>query len=84
MRMDIIDKQYLASPFYGVSKMCAVLRRAGHIVNEKRVRRLMRLMGIEAIYPKKHTSIHDKEQKKYPYLLKDICIDHPNQAWAVI
>jgi len=83
MLMDIIDRQYMATPFYGVARMCAVLRRAGHLVNEKRVRRLMRLMGIEAIYPKKHTSISDKEHKKYPYLLKDLYIEHPNQVWAV-
>jgi len=56
MLMDLIDKQYTRTPFYGVARMTAWLRREGHRVNPKRVRRLMRLMGLEAIYPKPQLS----------------------------
>ena len=63
--MKLIDKQYIETPFYGIDKMTEWLRRQGHYVNHKRVRRLMRLMGLEAVYPrrKRHLSIPDKQHK---------------------
>jgi len=80
--MNLIDEQYTRTPFYGVAKMTAWLRRQGHLVNHKRVRRLMRTMGLEAIYPKPNLSKASPEHKKYPYLLKNIVIDHPDQVWS--
>jgi len=62
--------------------MTAHLRRAGEAVNPKRVRRLMRLMGLEAIYPKKRLSISGEGRKRYPYLLKDLTIERPDQVWC--
>lgn len=58
------------------------LRRLGYQINSKRVQRLMRLMGLEAIYPKPKTSRPHPEHKVYPYLLKDVSIDRPKQVWA--
>jgi len=80
--MNLIDEQYTRTPFYGVAKMTAWLRRQSHLVNHKRVRRLMRTMGLEAIYPKPNLSKASPEHKKYPYLLKNIVIDHPDQVWS--
>jgi len=82
--MRLIDEQYIKTPFYGVDKMTEWLRHQGHKVNPKRVRRLMRLMGLEAIYPrrKRGLSVPDKEHKIYPYLLRDVEIRKPNQVWA--
>jgi putative transposase len=77
-----IDEQYLATPFYGSRRMVAVLRREGYAVNRKRVRRLMRLMGIEAIYQKPNTSQRHPDHKVYPYLLRGLVIDRPNQVWC--
>jgi len=77
-----LDEQYLATPFYGSRRMVAVLRRDGEVVNRKRVRRLMRLMGIEAIYQKPNTSRRHPEHKVYPYLLRDLVIDRSNQVWC--
>lgn len=72
-----IDEQYLKTPFYGSRRMAVVLD-----ANRKRIRRLMRVMGIEAIYPKPRLSGHDVEQRIYPYLLRNIAIIRPNQVWA--
>lgn len=80
--MNLIDEQYTRMPYYGVEKMTAWLVRGGFKVNPKRVRRLMRLMGLEAIYPKRHLSISTKEHKKYPYLLRDVIIERPDQVWS--
>src|SRR5271166_4760773 len=77
-----LDEQYLATPFYGSRRMVVVLRREGEAVNRKRVRRLMRLMGLEAIYQKPNTSRRHPEHKVYPYLLRDLTIDRPNQVWC--
>lgn len=77
-----IDAQYTRSPFFGVMRMTATLRRAGEEVNVKRVRRLMRLMGLEAIYPKPRTSVKDPVNTVYPYLLKDLKIDRIDQVWC--
>lgn len=80
--MRLIDEQYTRTPFYGVPRMTAWLRRQGHRVNPKRVRRLMRTMGLSAVYPKPWTSKPAKGHKKYPYLLKGLVIDRPNQVWS--
>jgi putative transposase len=77
-----MDELYLASPFYGSRRMVAVLRRDGWTVNRKRVRRLMRVMGLEAIYQKPNTSKGHPEHKVYPYLLRDLVIERPNQVWC--
>jgi len=80
--MRLLDEQYISRPFYGSRRMRDWLRGQGHRVCRDRVRRLMRLMGIEAIYPKPRLSIKDKEHRIYPYLLRDLTIDHANQVWA--
>jgi putative transposase len=80
--MRLIDEEYTKRPFYGVRRMTARLRSLGHEVNHKRVSRLMRLMGIEAIYQKKRLSLGDSRHKKYPYLLKGVVIERPDQVWA--
>ena len=78
----LIDKQYMRRPFYGSRRMKDWLRMQGHRVCRDRVRRLMRLMGVEAIYPKPRLSIKEKEHRIYPYLLRDLTIDHADQVWA--
>jgi putative transposase len=78
----LLDEQYLKTPFYGSRRMTAELRLRGYAVTRKRVRRLMRLMGLEAIYQKPRTSIANSEHKKYPYLLGGITIDRPGQVSA--
>jgi len=80
--MNLIDEQYTKMPFYGVEKMTAWLKREGYPVNVKRIRRLMRRMGLEAIYPKPNLSISLAEYKKYSYLLRDLAIEHPDQVWC--
>ena len=80
--MELIDKQYTLTPFYGSRKMAVFLRRSGHGVNRKRVQGLMRAMGLEAIYPKPNLSKAHPEHKIYPYLLRDLRIERPNQVWA--
>src|SRR5580692_8559998 len=77
-----MDELYLAYPFYGSRRMAAVLRREGWAVNRKRVRRLMRLMGLWAIYQKPNTSRQHPEHRVYPYLLRGLSIDRPNQVWC--
>jgi len=80
--MRLIDEQFTKRPFYGVPRMTESLRRMGYGVNPKRVRRLMRLMGLEAIYPKPRLSANGPDHKVYPYLLKDVTVDRPDQVWA--
>lgn len=80
--MRLIDEQYLKTPFYGSRQMARYLRREGYCVGRHRVRRLMRLMGIEAIYQTPRTSIPHPNHKIYPYLLRDLEITHPNQVWC--
>ena len=79
--MNIIDKQYTKTPYYGSRKMSAYLKMIGYNVDRKRVRRLYKLMGLAAIYPKRNLSKPAKGHKIYPYLLKGLTIDHPNQVW---
>lgn len=66
-----VDEIYLERPFYGSRRMAVELARRGFVANRKRVRRLMRLMGLEAIYPKPDTSRRHPEHKVYPYLLRE-------------
>lgn len=80
--MNLIDEQYTKTPFYGVDKMTAWLIRQGYTVNPKRIRRLMRKMGLEAIYPKPRLSVSTSENKKYPYLLRGLEIERPDQVWC--
>jgi putative transposase len=80
--MKMIDRQYLEAPFYGARKIAACLRGRGHVVNRKRVRRLMNLMGLKAIYRRPWTSKPSTGHKIYPYLLGDMKITRPNQVWA--
>jgi len=77
-----IDRQYTATPYYGVPRMTAHLRREGWKVNPKRVRRLMRSMGLEAIYPKPRLSAANQAHRVYPYLLRAVAVSRPDQAWA--
>jgi putative transposase len=77
-----MDEIYLLTPFYGTRRMVVELGRHGLVVNRKRVRRLMRLMGLEAIYQKPNTSQRHPEHKVYPYLLKGLTIDRVNQVWC--
>jgi putative transposase len=80
--MRTIDEQYLAAPFYGSRRMTAWLVREGSRVNRKRVARLMRLMGLEAIYPRPRTSEPNREHRVFPYLLRGVSIDRPNRVWS--
>ena len=82
MLMRQIDEQFLETPFYGVRQMTWHLRNEGHLVNEKRIRRLMRLMSLMPIYQKPNTSKAAKGHKTYPYLLRGLRVDRPNQVWA--
>jgi putative transposase len=77
-----MDELHLAWPFYGSRRMAAVLRRDGCSANRKRVKRLMRVMGLEAIYQKPNTSRSHPGHKVYPYLLRGLVIDRPNQVWC--
>ena len=80
--MKLIDCQYLATPFYGARRMAAWLKKQGYEVNRKRVRRLMRIMGLKAIYRRSRTSKPAPGHKIYPYLLGGMEITRPNQVWA--
>ncbi len=80
--MHLIDEQFLETPFYGVLQMTWHLRAQGHLVNEKRIRRLMRLMGLMPIYQHPNTSRPCPQHKTYPYLLRGLRVDRPNQVWC--
>lgn len=80
--MHLIDEQYTRTPFYGWPRMTAYLQRLGHGVNHKQVQRLMRLMGLQAIYPKPRTSQSAGAHRVYPYLLRNLVLTHPNQVWS--
>lgn len=80
--MQKIDAQFLATPSYGSRQMTFHLKREGFCVNRKRIRRLMQMMGLKAIYQAPKTSLKHKEHRIYPYLLKDLIMDHPNQVWC--
>lgn len=80
--MRLIDEQYLETPFYGSRRMTAYLQSEGHLVNHKRIERLMRLMGLEALYQKPRTSIPNKEHIVYSYLLRNVPIERVSQVWS--
>lgn len=80
--MRLLDEQYLLTPFYGIRRMTVALEKAGHRVNRKRVQRLMRLMGLETIYPRPRLSQRDEDHKIYPYLLRGLAVEGPDQVWA--
>ncbi len=80
--MNLIDEEYTRHPFYGSRKMRDYLRRLGHKVNRKRVQRLMRLMRIEAIYPKPKLTKRNAEHKVYPYLLRGVNIEKNDHVWS--
>ena len=80
--MKLIDEEYTRHPFYGSRKMKKYLRTLGYKVSRKRVQRLMRLMGLESIAPRKRTTIREKAHKIYPYLLRGLEINYSNQVWC--
>ena len=80
--MKLIDHQYLATPFYGTRKMAVWLKSKGYKVNRKRVRRLMSIMGLKAIYRRPRTSKPSIDHKIYPYLLSGMQITRPDQVWT--
>jgi putative transposase len=80
--MALVDRQYLRTPFYGARRLAAWLRTQGHTVNRKRVKRLMQLMGLAAIYQRPRTSRPAPEHRIYPYLLRGLVIERINQVWA--
>jgi putative transposase len=80
--MRLIDEQYTRTPFFGWPRMTAYLRREGHPVNAKRIRRLMALMGLQAIFPKRRTSMPAPGYKRYPYLLRGLKISRASQVWS--
>ncbi len=77
-----IDELHLAHPFLGARRLARLLQREGVDVGRRHVGTLMLLVGIEAIYRKKRTSLPDKGHRIYPYLLRDVVIERPNQVWA--
>ena len=80
--MRVIDEQFLETPWYGTRQMVCHLRRAGHAIGRERVRRLMRLMGLAAIYQHPRTTVPHPERRVHPYLLRGLPIDRPNQVWC--
>lgn len=80
--MRLIDEQYLKTPWYGSRQMKRHLRRQGHRVNRKRIRRLMRQMGLVAVAPAPNTSRRHPQHKVYPYLLRGLAITRPDQVWC--
>ena len=80
--MRLIDEEYTRHPFYGSRQMRNYLRRLGYRVNRKRVQRLMRLMGLVSVAPKPNTSRPAPGHKIYPYLLRGLSIERPNQVWC--
>jgi putative transposase len=77
-----IDEQYMETPFYGSRRIAACFKRGGDGVNRKRIQRLMRLMGLEAVYQKPRTTLPNPQHKKYPYLLRGLVIDRVDQVWS--
>src|SRR3954466_7656508 len=80
--MGLIDRQYTARPFYGSRRMAVWLGQRGEEVNRKRVQRLMRLMGLEAIYPRPRLSAPGQGHRIYPYLLRGVKIERRDQVWS--
>jgi putative transposase len=80
--MRLLDEQYTRTPFYGIRKMTAWLRALGYEVNQKRVARLMKTMGLETVYPKPRLSMPGDNERVYPYLLRNVTIDRTNYVWS--
>ena len=80
--MRLLDEQYTKTPFFGVERMTACLRQQGYAVNPKRVRRLLRLMGLEALYPKPRLSLPGDAERRYPYLLRGYAVTTVNAVWS--
>ncbi len=80
--MGLIDREYTAHPFLGSRRLTQWLIGQGEAVNRKRVQRLMRVMGLEAIYPKPRLSVAGRGHKIYPYLLRDVRVERPDQVWS--
>ena len=80
--MKLMDRLHLEKPFYGARKIAVVLSRSGHKVGRKRVTRLMRLMGIETMYRKPNLSRRHPQHKIYPYLLRNLAVEHVHQVWS--
>ena len=80
--MQLIDRQFLETPWYGSRQMARWLRLEGHCVGRKRIRRLMRLMGLQPIYRKPRATVPHPEHRVYPYLLRDLAINRPNHVWC--
>ena len=78
-----LDKQYYATPFYGVLRLTTELNSLGYNVNTKRIRRLMKLVGWKTLYQAPRTTICDKASYRYPYLLRDMVVERANQVWEV-
>ena len=74
---------YQESPYYGYRRILVDLRKRGLVINHKKLQRLLQLAGIKAVHPSKKTSVRDASHKVYPYLLRELTIDRPNQVWAV-
>lgn len=80
--MRLLDRQFLETPFYGSRRLAAWLGTQGYPVNRKRVQRLMREMGLEALYPKPRTTVPHPEHRIYPYLLRDVKVERRDQVWS--
>ena len=80
--MRLLDEQFLETPWYGSRQMARHLRRLGHVVGRKRVRRLMTRMGLVPIYQRPRTTVPNPEHRIYPYLLRNLVVDRPNQVWC--
>jgi putative transposase len=80
--MRLIDRQFLETPWYGSRQMARHLRREGYPVGRKRIRRLMATMGLEPIYQRPRTTVPHPEHQIYPYLLREMVIERPNQVWC--
>jgi len=80
--MRLVDEQYLETPFFGSRRMTEHLVRQGYAVNRKRVQRLMRTMGLEGLFPARKTTVPGVGHKVYPYLLRGLTIDRPDQVWC--
>ena len=80
--MRLIDEQFLRTPFYGSRRMTVFLERSGETVSRKRVRRLMALMGLEAVHPQPRTTRAAPDARTYPYLLCDRVLTHADEVWS--
>jgi putative transposase len=80
--MRLLDEQYTRTPFYGKRKMVVLLAEQGYVVDRKRVKRLMQLMGLETIYPKPRLSQPGEPSVRYPYLLREMTINRRDQVWS--